>query len=238
MVITTTEFDKQMKNIFKPDLIVEVTSVCNRACNGCYAPNVVSKDSAQELMKKDSNLFLDVDKLQALIDGWDTFSPDVISVRGGEPSLHPELLAIVRMLSTLGQNVVVETHARWLLGNERNQYISFIEGLRNTKGIIKISFDSMHGLKSIDLKEITEFLDDYGISYIIGITEKTYEEFFIKRLACNWIEDSKIYFQKKAENINELIKPMIGVINVQGELRKNLTTKFDIRDLIKEAVTC
>jgi MoaA/NifB/PqqE/SkfB family radical SAM enzyme len=37
---------------FNPDLIIEVTAACNRACVGCYAPNVVSNESAISLYEK------------------------------------------------------------------------------------------------------------------------------------------------------------------------------------------
>lgn len=219
---------------FTSDLIVEVTTACDRACNGCYAPNVVSNKSAEELIVKDPGLFINVSKLRELINAWATFQPEVISIRGGEPSLHPLLPNIIFELTKFNSEIFLETHGRWLLERDKTPYQALINALEMSRSTVKISFDSMHRLNPLDLKLMTDYLTASGIKFAVAITEKTDNELLASRNLCSWVPDDKIYFQHKAEKGEELMKPSIGVINVKAELVENLNYKFDIRDLVQE----
>lgn len=219
---------------FTTDLIVEVTSACNRACNGCYAPNVVSNKSAEELIVKDPGLFINVSKLRELINAWPTFQPEVISIRGGEPSLHPLLPNIIFELTKFNSEIFLETHGRWLLEKDKTPYQALINALAMSRSTVKISFDSMHRLNPSDLKRMTDYLRASGIKFAVAITEKTDSELLASRNLCSWVPDDRIYLQYKAEKGEDLIKPSIGVINVKAELVENLNYKFDIRDLVQE----
>lgn len=219
---------------FSSDLVVEVTSACNRACNGCYAPNIVSNKSAEELIVKDSSLFINVAKLRELIHAWPTFQPEVVSIRGGEPSLHPLLPNIIFELTKFNSEIFLETHGRWILEKDKTPYQALINALAMSRSIVKISFDSMHRLNPSDLKVMTDYLSASGISFVVAITERTDSELVASRNLCSWVPDNRIYFQHKAEKGEELMKPSIGVINVKAELVQNLNYKFDIRDLVKE----
>lgn len=219
---------------FKPDLIVEVTSACNRACSGCYAPNVVSNESAADLIKRDPSLFLDLGKLRNLIETWPTFYPSTISIRGGEPSLHPVLPNIIFELTKFNSKIIMETHGRWLLDKNKTPYIGLLNALSMSGSTVKVSFDSMHGLKVEDLKSITTLLSSSGINYLVAITEKSDQELMTTRQLCSWVPDEKVIFQNKAEKDEDLVKPSVGVINVRAELVATLNSKFDIRDMIQE----
>ena len=212
--------------IFLPDLVVEVTSACNRSCSGCYAPNVVSNETAAELIKKDSSLFISSIALYEAILFWDQELPNLVSIRGGEPSLHPELPGIIINLKNLSINLVIETHGRWLLKKNRDKYKDLVNMVIAENVTVKLSFDSMHGLGPKDLKEITDFLESVGASFMIAITEDSLVEFSSTRNLAYWIMDEKFYFQQKATSQDELLKPRLGVINSRGALRKNLSSKF------------
>ncbi len=221
---------------FQPDLIIEVTSACNRSCSGCYAPNVVSNKSAEELIKKEPGLFLNVRSLENEIIFWEERLPDVISVRGGEPSLHPDLPAILKLLKYFGKKVVLETHGRWLLPENRETYSFLIQAAIENSITIKISFDSMHGLKAEQLNLMTSFLETQNLDFLIAITEKTVQDFSETKALATWIEDSKFIFQEKATSEKELIKPVLGVIGVSGKLKGELKSKFASGFDLKEAV--
>lgn len=221
---------------FQPDLIIEITSACNRSCSGCYAPNVVSNKSAEELIKKEPSLFLDVRTLENEIIFWEQRLPEVISVRGGEPSLHPDLPAILKLLKYFGKQVVLETHGRWLLPENRETYSSLIQAAVENSITIKISFDSMHGLKAEQLKLMTSFLETQSLDFLIAITEKTVQDFSETKALATWIEDSKFIYQEKATSVNELIKPVLGVLGVSGKLNGELKSKFSPGFDLKEAV--
>ena len=212
-------------NTFIPDLIIEVTGACNRACVGCYAPNVVTQDGATELYEKRPELFIGIVALNNALNGLENL-PSITSIRGGEPSLHPKLPIILLMASRHSDQVMIETHGRWLLPKNVSAHKELVQSIKDNKAIVKISFDKMHGMQKDDLQMITEFLNCNEIDYRIAITENTLVEYIATRTICSWIDDDKIIFQQKAKSEFELVRPMIGIINVAGELKKSLTHKF------------
>ena len=215
-------------NSFKPDLIVEVTKVCNRACNGCNAPNVVSKESSQDLMRKDPSLFLNVPDLQYALLSLNAVVPRLVSIRGGEPSLHPNLAGLLNVLRFFSQEIVVETHGRWALNESLSQHTDLLAVIQFNKVKIKVSFDSMHGLGSEDLLEITSNLEAKGIEYLIAITEDGPDKFLITRNRIPWVKDEKIIYQPKASHSVGLYQPPMGVINSKGQISGGLTAKFNL----------
>lgn len=221
---------------FQTNLIIEVTSACNRSCSGCYAPNVVSSASARELMNEKPNLFLDVKAVESLVMFWDQDLPKTVSIRGGEPSLHPKLPDIFLALKFFAGEIVLETHGRWLLMEQRSEYESLIQAIVASNIIVKISFDSMHGLKPHQLREMTEFLETMGVSYLIAITEKDAEAYERSKSQVSWIKEEKFIFQVKAFNSESLIKPRFGVLNSRGLLVGGLNSKFSETPNLKEAI--
>ena len=216
-------------NTFIPDVIVEVTTACNRACVGCYAPNVISKEGATALYEKQPELFIKIGSINNAFNSIGGYS-EVIAIRGGEPSLHPKLPILLRIASTKGRKVFLETHGRWLLPESINEYKELIKYIRADRIIVKISYDKMHGLSSDDLHRMTDSLEENGIDYRVAITESTLVDHFLTRSLCLWVPDEKIIIQQKANRQEELVKPSIGTINVSGEVQRSLTHKFDLKE--------
>ena len=210
---------------FSPDLIIEVTSACNRACVGCYAPNVVSQQSGAELYAKRPELFLSIESLKK---GMESISGliDLTAIRGGEPSLHPELASFLTIASEYSSVIMLETHARWLLPTNVNAHKNLVKVIRQLGVVIKISFDRMHGLSNEDLQKITQFLSWNEIDYRIAITESSALELTKTRNLCTWITDDQIIYQVKATNNSELISPNLGVINVAGRFLESVSSKL------------
>ena len=225
MVITTKESLEFRIKTFNPELIIEVTSACNRACVGCYAPNVVTNKTASELYSEAPDLFLSISNLNRAF-GEMSYFPGLTSMRGGEPSLHPELSTLLLITARHSEQVILETHARWLLPENLNNYQELINAIFSLNIIVKISFDKMHNLKSEDLQLITNFLEMRKIEYRIAITEDTMTNFLITRNQCIWVEDSRIIYQPKATNASELIVPAVGVINTSGRFIESVTSKL------------
>lgn len=225
MVIATKKDPGVRMNTFIPDLIIEVTSACNRACIGCYAPNVVSNEGALELYRKNPNLFLKTTVLKTALSELRTL-PLLTAIRGGEPSLHPEIQTLLVLASKYSSHVMLETHARWLLPESAPENKETIRVIRENNIIVKISFDKMHGMKKHELQKITDFLSWNEIDYRIAITESSLADYLMTRSLCSWIEEGKIIFQQKAKDERGLIKPSIGTINVRGELKKTVNHKF------------
>lgn len=213
-------------NTFNPDLVVEVTSACNRSCSGCYAPNVVSSKSAQDLMATQPSLFLNVQELERQIMFWEETLPETVSFRGGEPSLHPHISEILTLNRYFAKTLVLETHARWLLKEQRDEYQNLITAIITNNVIVKISFDSMHRLNADKLKEITNFLNEIGVRYLVAVTEKNETDYLATKALAPWVIESSFIFQKKAETVDELIQPRMGIINVSGKKVGALNNKF------------
>jgi len=215
---------------FNPDLIVEVTSVCDRACVGCYAPNVIATGSPQEIYDSSPSLFLSPADLKHTLDQIATISstasmPSHISLRGGEPTRHPLLSELIGLLSVESTSVYLETHGRWLLPQSVRAYKGLINSLIDNGTTVKLSFDSMHGLSKDDLKTITDILSVNAVKFLIAITESNDNTFELARSRCDWIPDSQIIVQPKATSASALVKPKMGVIGVDGRLKTSLNSK-------------
>lgn len=76
---------------------LEPTAKCNLACEGCYRENVDEHKSLAEVRAE-----LDVFNAQR--------THDSVSIAGGEPLLHPEILDIVRMVAQDGHKPVINTN--------------------------------------------------------------------------------------------------------------------------------
>jgi len=207
---------------FQPDLIVEVTGVCDRACAGCYAPNLISKFSPEELYKEKPELFLTANRLsESLIDLKKNIGS--IALRGGEPSRHPHLSDLLKVAHENAKDVYIETHARWVLNQPESN--TLLETCKDLSTVIKISFDRMHGLSQSELKSITDKLSSAQVQYVIAITEVNESVFNATRALCAWIPNEQIIFQKKTTKSHELVSPTIGIINLIGSLSRNLNVR-------------
>ena len=76
---------------------LEPTRACNLACEGCYRENVKEHKS--------------IDEVQADLD---TFARlrnfDSVSIAGGDPLLHPEIVEIVRRVKRMGRKAIINTN--------------------------------------------------------------------------------------------------------------------------------
>lgn len=204
---------------FDPDLVVEVTMVCDLKCNGCYAPTVFPRLGAEP------DAFLSPERLGDAIAGvrQSVEDPPIpqIAVRGGEPALHPNLKGILGVLRPLALNLYLETNGNWILTQDK----SLLGICASLKVIVKISFDSMHVITASDLARMCGFLDRHGVQWMVAITEASESEFQATRDKCKWIPDEKIFFQPKAFHQDSLIRPRLGVIHPNGHLSSGLSAK-------------
>lgn len=77
---------------------LEPTSACNLACDGCYRENVTDSHKSLEIVKHEVDLF---QRLR---------NSDGISIAGGEPLLHPDIVEIVRYVAERGMKPVINTN--------------------------------------------------------------------------------------------------------------------------------
>ncbi len=213
---------------FCPGLVIEVTRACDRACAGCYAPNVLMKNGNASSVP---GLFLSPEALQAALESLPE-QPRLVAIRGGEPSLHDGLENLLKMVCERTGQVVLETHGRWILEESPRHSLKTLSHLGVT---VKISFDRMHGLSVESLRQITQRLEENKVKVLIAITEPTGEGFELAASSiASFVDRSNLIFQKKATQASELVKPRIGVIDSNGKLKLSLTSKpqaFDTRNV-------
>ena len=216
---------------FRPEVIVEVTMVCDRACSGCYAPNLISHDDPEISLRRHPELFLKPDALRERLSELTTSTArqlTSISFRGGEPTRHPKLPALIDEALRFTRQLFIESHARWVLP-QRGAATSFgalMKALARRRAVLKISFDSMHDMSARELRDLTQYLDRNRVNWLVAITEPDRERFDEQRVRCDWIPDSKIVFQTKAVRSSDLYVPPLGVIRPDGKHFSSLSTRL------------
>jgi MoaA/NifB/PqqE/SkfB family radical SAM enzyme len=81
---------------------LEPTSKCNLYCDGCYRENRNDSHKSLEDVRKDLEVFKTLRKT------------DSISIAGGEPLMHPEILEIVKIVKEMGWKPVINTNGELL----------------------------------------------------------------------------------------------------------------------------
>lgn len=77
--------------------LIEVTTACNLACPLCYA-------------KAGEGDFLSLDKIETMIDFFieaENGNAEILQISGGEPTLHPQILDIIRLAKAKGVHYVM-----------------------------------------------------------------------------------------------------------------------------------
>jgi MoaA/NifB/PqqE/SkfB family radical SAM enzyme len=83
---------------------LEPTAKCNLYCDGCYRKNENDSHKSLELIREELNTFKRFRK------------SDGISIAGGDPLLHPDIVEIVKMVKQDGQKPIINTNGLALTG--------------------------------------------------------------------------------------------------------------------------
>ena len=81
---------------------LEPTSACNLACDGCYRENVKNSHKPLEQVRKE------IDTFQRLRNS------DGISIAGGDPLMHPQIVEIVEYVAENGVKPIINTNGSLL----------------------------------------------------------------------------------------------------------------------------
>ncbi len=77
---------------------LEVTSQCNLTCEGCYHENILNGHKTLETIEEEFKVIKALRKV------------DSVSIAGGEPLLHPQILEIVKMVRRYGWKPIMNTN--------------------------------------------------------------------------------------------------------------------------------
>ncbi len=81
---------------------LEPTSACNLACDGCYRENVPNSHKTLNEVREELKTFR---RLR---------TADGVSIAGGDPLMHPQILDIVEMVAEMGMKPIVNTNGQLL----------------------------------------------------------------------------------------------------------------------------
>jgi organic radical activating enzyme len=218
---------------FQPDLIIEVTRACDRKCRGCYAPNTVIAKSSIDSIATLNGMFLCPKKLRMTLAALNPISTPInsIAIRGGEPTLHPQIAKITEISREFGVNIFIETHGRWAETIDSiSPHIDFLKACEKSQATLKISFDTMHAISVPSLAAIAHNIEQFQVKMAIAITEDSKELAMKQKDLLPFIPRENFYFQKKAKSQSELVQPVLGTINTLGMAQNHLTSKFAINN--------
>ncbi|MHA2149358.1 MAG: radical SAM protein [Candidatus Thorarchaeota archaeon] len=106
--------------------VMEITGQCNLECNICFAA-------------APSGGHVPFEQITSMIDSYVSYEaePELLQLSGGEPTLHPDIIEIVKYAKGLGiQDVAVSTNGLKLLEAE------FAQELAKTDPVIYLQFDT------------------------------------------------------------------------------------------------
>jgi uncharacterized radical SAM superfamily Fe-S cluster-containing enzyme len=140
--------------------IIEITGQCNLACNVCFSGTP-------------SGGHVPFDQITDMIDSYVSYEaePELLQLSGGEPTLHPNILDIVRYAKSLGiQDIAVSTNGLRLLEED------FAKELAKTDPVIYLQFDTLksdvsrkiRGRVLVDeKKQAVEVCNDLGMTTVL-----------------------------------------------------------------------
>ena len=109
--------------------VIPITSACNLDCPICYTIN-----------KNEDPYHMSLDEFGRILDVMRTGDPDmkIINITSGEPTLHPQLPALIKMCHDAGiHRITVSTHGLTFINNEH-----LLEELAALNTRMVLSFDS------------------------------------------------------------------------------------------------
>ncbi|MHA1863095.1 MAG: radical SAM protein [Candidatus Thorarchaeota archaeon] len=140
--------------------IIEVTGQCNLNCNICFATSPFGDH-------------VPLDQITNMIDAYVSYEaePELLQLSGGEPTLHPDIVEIVRYAKQLGiQDVAVSTNGLKLLEDD------FAKELAKSDPVIYLQFDTFNPEVSKKIrgrnlveekKRVVEICNELGMTTVL-----------------------------------------------------------------------
>ena len=213
--------------------LIEITNKCNMCCNTCYASSGKGKDLYLSIIKKMIDFGAECEGGKG----------EVLQISGGEPTLHKDIIEIIKYAREKYQYVMLNTNGIRIAEDE-----SFVQELSEFKGAFEIylQFDTfkddiyeiIRGRKLVDIKKkAIENLDKYSIPVTLVMTiERDLNDQEIGKIIAYGLETKCIrgvniqpvaYFGRNKVNIDRTNR--VTLTNVI-ELIEKQTKKMIIKD--------
>ena len=214
--------------------LIEITNRCNMCCNTCYANSGKGKDLSLEKIKEMIDFAADAEGGRG----------EVLQISGGEPTLHKDLMEIIKYGREKYQYVMINTNGIRIAEDEE-----FVKELSQFKGGFEIylQFDSFKDevykkvrgreLKDIKLKAI-ENLNKYNIPItLVATLERNVNDNEIGKIISFGLEQPNVrgvniqpvaYFGRKiGDNDRKDRVTLTNVIDLIEKQTKKMITKED-----------
>lgn len=163
---------------------VDVTRTCQLRCNPCY----------YRLEKSDPDGLFSIESIRCEMEANAGRVPFILT--GGEPTLHPQIVDIVRMAKSLGG---VELLTNGIKLSNREFFFDIVPELTDRTGVAHINL-SIHHEETDDWKKVVDLCSGDGRvkleSALIVVRNK--EEFISAIKLCKELSDSVVSFRIKA----------------------------------------
>jgi len=144
--------------------IIEVTENCNLRCPTCFANSSVGKS-------------LSLEQVESMLDSFVKYegSPEVVQFSGGEPSIHPQIIDMIRAALSRNIKVVMLNSNGIRIANDRE----FVADLARLHSYVYLQFDGFkrstyETLRGEDLREVKrralDNLREYGVHTVLACT--------------------------------------------------------------------
>lgn len=138
--------------------IVEITDVCNLDCPVCFADSGTSRETSLPHLFYRHKSFATVKAMLDTVVACEG-EPDVVQLSGGEPTLHPELFAILEYIQTLPiRHVMINTNGIRLAKEPEfaarlADYAYWLQHSEKVQGLeIYLQFDSLDDAHMVALR--------------------------------------------------------------------------------------
>ena len=142
---SSVEISKHPDHSYSWSNLLEITNDCNSFCAVCYAASG----------GRSNPVYLDVNQIIRSASIIKKNGLHCITITGGEPTLHPHLLKIVRQLSNMGFDVSMPTNGI-IIGNNPDLPKKLKS---NGLGCLYIQFDTLNSATHLKLRGYGDFSD-------------------------------------------------------------------------------
>jgi 7,8-dihydro-6-hydroxymethylpterin dimethyltransferase len=159
------------QGVFLP--VVAITSACNLNCPICYTIN-----------RRDQPYHMPIEQFAGVLEQLKIADPatTIINITGGEPTLHPRFLDMMKMCADVGvRRVTISTHGLTFLENE-----DMLRRLSEMRARIILSFNSFHketwkamtGMDLLDRKlRVLDLLEKHDVhTTLIPVLSRGYND--------------------------------------------------------------
>ena len=150
--------------------LIEINDTCNLSCPVCFADSSMARQSSRSMAE-----------IEAMMDALvrSEGEPDVLQISGGEPTIHPQILDILKLAKTKPiRHLMLNTNGVRLASDKAfvQELAALAPGFEVYLQFDSLQKDALIELRGVDLRNIRkkalEHLEEFNISTTLVVTVK------------------------------------------------------------------